>query len=32
MNEYIKDFKENYKFINFVKNEKLYKYFSASDV
>jgi len=32
MNEYIKDFKDNYIFINFVKNDELYKYFSASDI
>jgi len=32
MNEYIKDFKENYIFVDFVKNEELYRYFSASDI
>jgi len=32
MNEYIKELKENYIFIDFVKNEELFKYFSASDV
>lgn len=32
MDIYIKNSKDNYKLINFVKNEELYKYFSASDI
>ncbi|EKE26182.1 MAG: glycosyltransferase [uncultured bacterium (gcode 4)] len=32
MNEYIKNYKERFVFIDFVKNDELYKYFSASDI
>lgn len=32
MNDYIRDVADNYKFIDFVKNVELFKYYSASDI